>query len=56
MKNTKPVENGKVYRTSDNNHNNQNIGVASQLDADTYIIDNLDQKLLGLLVKGYENK
>jgi DNA-binding Lrp family transcriptional regulator len=23
---------------------------------DTYIIDNLDQKLLGLLVKGYENK
>ena len=56
MKNTKPVENGNVYRSSNNNYNNQNNDVSSQLDADTYIIDNLDQKLLELLARGYENK
>jgi DNA-binding Lrp family transcriptional regulator len=40
------------------NNSNQNNDVKSNidLDADNYIIDNLDQKLLGLLVMGYENK
>jgi signal transduction histidine kinase/DNA-binding Lrp family transcriptional regulator len=56
MKNTKPDENGSVYRSSNNNYNNQNNDVSYQLDADTYIIDNLDQKLLELLARGYENK
>ncbi|HEY6883621.1 MAG TPA: ATP-binding protein [Nitrososphaeraceae archaeon] len=56
MKNTKPDENGSVYRSSNNNYNNQNNDVSYQLDANTYIIDNLDQKLLELLARGYENK
>ena len=61
MSNTKPVKNGRGYRVSKNNNNNNhqnstNGGDASHIDADTYIIDNLDEKLLGLLVKGYENK
>jgi DNA-binding Lrp family transcriptional regulator len=61
VSNAKPVKNGRGYRVSKNNNNNnhQNIangGDAYHIDADTYIIDNLDQKLLGLLVKGYENK
>ena len=40
----------------DYGNNNKNNDVSSQLDSDTYIIDNLDQKLLELLEKGYENK
>ena len=47
----------KSYKDYDNfNNNNQNFDISSQPVLGTYIIDNLDQKLLGLLVKGYENK
>jgi hypothetical protein len=37
-------------------NSNKNIDVSSQLDLDIYVIDNLDETLLELLVKGYENK
>jgi len=50
MTNNKLPKKRKVYEISNNND------VALQLDADTFIIDNLDQKMLELLVKGYENK
>src|SRR5918911_4610661 len=50
----KLAKRNKVYDNSDNN--NKNIDVSSQLDFDSYIIDDLDQKLLELLRKGYENK
>ena len=63
MKNNEPVENGNVYRGSTTNNNNKNKNKNNEntdadtiLDFDTYIIDNLDQKLLELLEKGYENK
>jgi DNA-binding Lrp family transcriptional regulator len=50
----KLAKRNKVYDNSDNN--NKNIDVSSQLDFDSYIIDDLDQKLLELLRRGYENK
>ena len=50
MTNNKLPKKRKVYDISNNND------TALQLDADTHIIDNLDQKLLELLIKGYENK
>jgi DNA-binding Lrp family transcriptional regulator len=54
MRKNKPAKNNRIY---DNYNNyNQNIDVSPQLDFDTYIIDNLDQKLLELLLRGYENK
>jgi DNA-binding Lrp family transcriptional regulator len=62
VRNNKFVKNGRVYHGSSNNNNNNNnqngtnSGSASQLDLDTYIIDGVDQKLLELLVRGYENK
>lgn len=43
----------KRHRIYDNSNND---GSGFQLDPNTYIIDNLDQKLLELLIKGYENK
>jgi DNA-binding Lrp family transcriptional regulator len=48
--NNKPHKRHKGYDNSNNDDS------AFQLDSDTYIIDNLDQKLFELLVKGYENK
>ena len=54
LKNDKASKNNKVYDSC--NNNNQNIDVASHLNSDAYVIDNLDQKLLELLIKGYENK
>ena len=54
MKNDKSIKNGRDYHSP--NNNNQNTNGASHLGADTYIIDNLDQKLLELLIKEYENK
>lgn len=39
-----------------NSNNNENVGVPSHLNTDTYTIDDLDQKLLELILKGYENK
>jgi DNA-binding Lrp family transcriptional regulator len=59
VRNNKSVKNGRVYHGSSNNNNSQsdiNSGSASQLDLDTYIIDDVDQKLLELLIRGYENK
>jgi DNA-binding NarL/FixJ family response regulator len=54
MINNKPAKRNNTY---DNSHNNnKNIDVSSQLDFDTFVIDNLDETLLELLVKGYENK
>jgi DNA-binding Lrp family transcriptional regulator len=50
MTNNKLPKKHKVYDNSNNDD------MAIQLDTDTYIIDNLDQKLLELLIKGYENK
>ena len=50
----KLAKSNKVYDNSDNN--NKNIDVSSQPDFDSYIIDDLDQKLLELLRRGYENK
>jgi DNA-binding Lrp family transcriptional regulator len=50
MTNNKLPKKHKVYDNSNNDD------MAFQLDADTYIIDNLDQKMLELLIKGYENK
>jgi DNA-binding Lrp family transcriptional regulator len=37
-------------------HKNENIDVGPHFDTNTLVIDNLDQKLLELLMKGYENK
>jgi DNA-binding Lrp family transcriptional regulator len=54
MRKIKPDKNNRVYDNS--NKNNKNIDVSSQPDLDTYIIDNLDQKLLEFLARGYENK
>jgi DNA-binding Lrp family transcriptional regulator len=50
MTNNKSHNTRKVYDNSSNDDR------AFQLDLDTYIIDNLDQKLFELLIKGYENK
>jgi DNA-binding Lrp family transcriptional regulator len=54
MRKNKPAKNDRVHDNS--NNIDKNFDVSSQLDLDTYIIDNLDQKLLELLLKGYENK
>ncbi len=54
MRKNKPAKNDGVHDKF--NNNNENFDAISQLDLDTYIIDNLDQKLLELLVKGYEHK
>jgi DNA-binding Lrp family transcriptional regulator len=54
MTNNRHHKKHKVYDNS--NNNNKNIDVSSQLDFDSYIIDDLDQKLLELLRRGYENK
>src|ERR671933_2586668 len=54
MRKNKPAKNYNDYDKFSNS--NKNFDVSSQLDLDTYIIDNLDQKLLELLLKGYENK
>jgi len=43
----------KKHKVNDNSNNDDGV---FQLVSDTYIIDNLDQKLLELLIKGYENK
>lgn len=50
MTNNKSHKRRKVYDNSNNDDS------AFQLDPDNYIIDNLDQKLLERLIKGYENK
>lgn len=57
MVHDKPAKKSKVYNNySNNNDNNSNysksVGVPSYFNADTYIIDNLDQKLLELILKG----
>jgi DNA-binding Lrp family transcriptional regulator len=54
MRKNKPAKNDRVHDNS--NNINKNIEVSSQLDLDTYIIDNLDQKLLELVLKGFQNK
>jgi len=54
MRKNKPAKNNRVHDNS--NNNKENFDVLSQLDLDTYIIDNLDQKLLGFLLKGYQHK
>ncbi len=54
MRNNKPSKNNKVYDSS--NNNNENIDVATHSDNATLAIDNLDQKLLEFLLKGYEHK
>jgi DNA-binding Lrp family transcriptional regulator len=54
MRKNKPAKNDRVHDKFNNIL--KDFDVSSQLDLDTYIIDNLDQKLLELLVKGYENK
>ena len=54
MINNKPAKRNKVYDNSSNK--NKNFDVSSQLDLDTYMIDDVDRKLLELLVRGYENK
>ncbi|HJT47145.1 MAG TPA: hypothetical protein VJ729_03100 [Nitrososphaeraceae archaeon] len=54
MLNNKLAKRNKVYDNS--NNSNKNIDVSSHLDLDTYLIDDLDQKLLELLRRGYENK
>src|SRR5919202_6993752 len=54
MRKNKPAKNYNDYDKFSNS--NKNFDVSSQLDADTYIIDNLDEKLLELLLRGYENK
>src|SRR5919199_3543463 len=54
MRKNKPVKNERVHDKF--NNNNKHFDVLSQLDLDTYIVDNLDQKLLGFLLMGYENK
>jgi DNA-binding Lrp family transcriptional regulator len=50
MTNNKSNKRHRIY----DNSNNDDSGF--QVDPDTYLIDNLDQKLLELLIKGYENK
>jgi DNA-binding Lrp family transcriptional regulator len=50
----KPAKRNNAYDNYANS--NKNIDVSSQLDLDIYVIDNLDETLLELLVKGYENK
>ncbi|MBV9179591.1 MAG: Lrp/AsnC family transcriptional regulator [Nitrososphaeraceae archaeon] len=61
----KPAKKSKVYNNysnnNDNNSNNSNndnksVDVQSHLNTNTYAIDDLDQKLLELILKGYENK
>jgi len=54
MRNIKPSKNNKVYDSS--NNNNENIDVASHSDSTTLAFDNLDQRLLEFLLKGYEHK
>ncbi len=54
MRKNKPAKNDRVHDKF--NNNNEKFDALPQLDLDTYIIDNLDHKLLELLVKGYENK
>jgi DNA-binding Lrp family transcriptional regulator len=54
MRKNKLAKNHKDYNNF--NNNSKNFDVSSHLDSDTYIVDNLDQKLLELLVRGYENK
>jgi DNA-binding Lrp family transcriptional regulator len=61
MVHDKSAKKNKVYNNySNNNENNSNnnkiIGIPSRLNTDAYIIDDLDQKLLELILKGYENK
>ena len=51
MSNNKPHKKHKAY-----DYSSRNNDIAFQVDANSYIIDNLDQKLLELLIKGYENK
>jgi DNA-binding Lrp family transcriptional regulator len=52
--NNKPAKRNDI---SDNSSkDNKNSDVSSQFNANTHIIDNLDQKLLELILKGYENK
>jgi DNA-binding Lrp family transcriptional regulator len=61
----KPAKKNKVYNnysdnnennSNNNNNNNKSIGVPSRFNTDAYIVDDLDQKLLELILKGYENK
>lgn len=54
MTSNKYARKRKVYDNS--NYNNKNNDVLSLPDAGNYIVDDQDQKLLELLVKGYENK
>ena len=55
MTSNKHARKRKVYDNS-NYNNNKNNDFLSLLDAGNYIIDDQDQKLLELLVNGYENK
>jgi hypothetical protein len=59
----KPAKKSKVYNNYSNNNdnnsnysnnNNKSVGVPSHFNTDAYIIDDLDQKLLELILKGYE--
>ena len=55
------MRNNNHSKQNNNSHNNytnndQNSEIISHPNTDNYIIDNLDQKLLELLTKGYENK
>ena len=62
MVHDKPAKKSKAYNNySNNNDNNSNdnntsVEVPSYFNTDTYIIDDLDQKLLELILKGYENR
>ena len=52
MVHDKPTKKSKAY----NNYSNNNDNNSNDNNTDTYIIDDLDQKLLELILKGYENK
>lgn len=56
MRNKKPANGNNVHDKSRPTEDNQNIDFMSQLDSNDYIIDNLDQRLLELLIKGHESK
>src|SRR5918911_4324350 len=55
MRNSKHSKKNNIFYDK-YNHNNQNIEIQSYPTIDISLIDNVDQKLLELLVKGYENK
>ena len=60
MVHDKPAKNSKEYNNyfnkNDNNSNKNDKSIDVPSHFNTYIMDDLDQKLLGLILKGYENK